>query len=90
MSLSKEMPALNVAYKCRDAYSADFWGPVLWVQAAQMLFDMGFDEKEVEWVLRSKMTRWARDDFGKPSTYLGALYKLARDGRDQIMRDADD
>ena len=69
----KKMKALTIAAKCADAYSADFWGPVAWVEAAQMLIDMGLTDEEVEGVLRSKLTRWARDAYGEPSTYLGQL-----------------
>ena len=69
----EEMKALIVAARCWDAYSADCWGSVAWVQAAQMLFDMGLTEAEVEGVLRSKLTRWARDAYCEPSTYLGQL-----------------
>jgi hypothetical protein len=71
----EKMKALTIASKCADAYSADAWGPVAWVEAAQMLLDMNFTEEEVESLLRSKMTRWARDAFGEKSTYLGALYQ---------------
>lgn len=81
----KEMKALTIAAKCSDAYSADAWGPIAWVQAAQMLIDMGLEDDQVEGVLRSKLTRWARDEYGEPSTYLGSLYQqvyqLQKDGR---------
>lgn len=69
----EKMKALIIAARCSDAYSADLWGPVAWVQAAQMLIDMGLADGEVEGVLRSKLTRWARDAYGEPSTYLGQL-----------------
>ena len=69
----EKMKALTIAAKCADAYSADMWGLIAWVQAAQMLVDMGLAEEEVEGVLRSKLTRWARDAYGEPSTYLGQL-----------------
>lgn len=75
----EKMRALTMAAKTSDAYSADAWGPVLWVQAAQMLFDIGLNENEVEGVLRSKLTRHARDAFGEPSTYLGQLAVLVRE-----------
>lgn len=85
LSDPEKMKALTIAARCSDAYSADMWGPVAWVQAAQMLVDMGLTDEQVEGVLRSKLTRWARDAFGEPSTYLGALYqnvlRLRREGR---------
>lgn len=77
MPLSKRMPALDVAHKSADAYSADIWGPVMWVQAAQMLLEMDFNEQEVEDILRSKLTRWARDAWGDPATWIGQLCVLA-------------
>ena len=81
----EKMKALTIAEKCSDAYSADAWGPVAWVQAAQMLIDMQLTDDQVEGVLRSKLTRWARDAYNEPSTYLGSLYqqvyKLRSDGR---------
>lgn len=73
LSDPEKMRALTIAAKAADAYSADMWGPVAWVEAAQMLCDMGLSDQEVEGVLRSKLTRWARDSFGEPSTYLGCL-----------------
>src|SRR5690606_5201867 len=82
---TSKMMAAKLAWQTADAYSADIWGAVSWVQAAQMLLDMGFSEWQVRAVLRSKMTRWARDAFGEPSTWLGALYKLAHESRSKII-----
>lgn len=85
MSDPEKMKALTIAARCSDAYSADMWGPVAWVEAAQMLIDMDLTDEQVENVLRSKLTRWARDAFCKPSTYLGDLYhnvlQARREGR---------
>lgn len=79
------MRALRLAVATADAYSADAWGPVAWVQAAQMLVDMDLDDSQVTAILRSKLTRWARDAYGEPSTYLGVLchrvMTLKREGR---------
>ncbi len=81
----EKMGALILAAKTADAYSADAWGPVLWVQAAQMLLAMDLSDDQVEGVLRSKLTRWARDSWGDPSTYLGELggsvNRLKKEGR---------
>jgi hypothetical protein len=71
--ISFDMRPLALAAATADAYSADAWGPVAWVQAAQMLCAMGLSDDEVQGVLRSKLTRWARDSYGEPSTYLGVL-----------------
>lgn len=67
------MRPLVLAAKTANAYSADVWGPALWVQAAEMLCAMDLRDDQVEGILRSKLTRWARDAFGEPSTYLGVL-----------------
>ena len=81
-----KMRALKVAWETADAYSADMWGPVAWVQAAEMLLAMDFTEAETRAILRSKMTRWARDAWGDSATFLGALYKMAHDNRERIRR----
>tara|TARA_R110000823_G_scaffold306785_3_gene429277 strand:+ start:1581 stop:1856 length:276 start_codon:yes stop_codon:yes gene_type:complete len=72
---------LRIAAKAADAYSADAWGPVLWVQATQMLCSLDFTDDEVEGLLRSKLTRWARDAYGVPETYLGQLFYLVREAQ---------
>jgi hypothetical protein len=68
-----DMRPLKLAAETADAYSADIWGPVAWCEAALMLCDMGLSDDEVRGVLRSKLTRWARDAYSEPSTYLGVL-----------------
>lgn len=86
MSLSdiSKMTACKIAWETSDAYSADIWGAVMWTAAAQMLLDMGFSEKTAAQILRSKMTRWARDHFGEKSTWLGELATMANSDRKEI------
>jgi hypothetical protein len=84
LSDTKKMLACKIAWETADAYSADIWGPVMWTQAAQMLLDMGFSEKHTADILRSKLTRWARDAYEEPSTWLGELAHQAIDARDRI------
>ena len=72
---------IGVAYRTRDAYSASIWGAQLWVMAAEMLIDMGMTEDEAEEVLRSKMTRWARDAYGSKSTWIGRLHQLVQEDK---------
>jgi len=79
-----KMTACKLAWQTADAYSADCFGPVLWVEAAQMLIDMDFTEQQVRAILRSKLTRWARDAWGEPSTYLGKLAILVYNDRENI------
>ena len=68
--------SLTIAAKTSDAYSADAFGPVAWVQAAQMLVDYGLSDEQCEAVLRSKWTRWCRDHFGVPEYYVAELYRM--------------
>lgn len=84
MSDTNKMLAAKLAWQTADAYSADIWGAVHWTKAAQMLLDMGFNDWQVRAVLRSKLTRWARDAYGEESTWLGQLCHLARQERDRI------
>lgn len=56
--------ARDIADRCRDAYSADRYGS--WPAVAQRLLDMGYDDREVEAVMRSKYTRWAADQSDRP------------------------
>lgn len=70
--------ALRMAYKTRDAYSANAFGSVRWVQATQMLFDLGLTSAYVEAVLRSKYTRWCRDASNGPSEYVHSLETIVK------------
>ena len=80
-----DMSALRLAAKTADAYSADCFGSVRWVEAAKMLLDLGLTEEQAEAVLRSKWTRWCRDAFGEPQYYVAELYRrVATSTREQI------
>lgn len=70
-----DMTAVKLAAKTSDAYSADCFGPVEWVKAAEMLLDYGLTEEQAEAVLRSKWTRWCRDSFGEHQFYVAELYR---------------
>lgn len=70
-----DMSALKVAANTADAYSADCFGPVEWVKAAEMLLEYGLTEEQAEAVLRSKLTRWCRDSFGEHQFYVAELYR---------------
>lgn len=76
MDRGSDLKALMLAAKTYDAYSADMFGSVAWVEAAQMLLDYGLDERQAEGVLRSKWTRWCRDAFGEPQYYVAELYRM--------------
>lgn len=53
--------AATIAERCEDAYSFDAYGEREWARCCQMLLDKGYNEREVEAIMRSKWTRWARD-----------------------------
>lgn len=55
----------TVAARTQDAYSFDAFGEAEWAKAATMLLQRGMTEREAEAVLRSKHTRWSRDNAGK-------------------------
>ena len=70
------LEALRLAARTADAYSAECFGSVAWVQAAQMLLDFGLSDRQAEAVLRSKWTRWCRDHFGVEEYYDAELYRM--------------
>lgn len=84
----KKLTAVKIAWETADAYSADIWGPVLWTSCAQMLLDMGFTEPQARAVLRSKITRWARDGHGEQSTWLGQVCHICNLHREDIRSGA--
>jgi hypothetical protein len=53
--------AQRLARETADAYSFDAYGARQWFLAAKGLVDLGYSDAEVEAILRSKWTRWARD-----------------------------
>lgn len=71
----QDLKALTLAAKTHDAHSASCFGSVAWVEAAQMLLDFGLTDEQAEAVLRSKWTRWCRDNFGEPKYYVAELYR---------------
>jgi len=75
------MRALNLAAKTADAHSADAFGPVRWVEASQMLVDLGLTDEQIKGVLRSKWTRWCRDHFSEPHYYVAELYRTVATAR---------
>jgi hypothetical protein len=51
-----------IAGLCEDAYSFDAYGEKEWAKTVQFLIDNGFsDPADIEAIMRSKHTRWARD-----------------------------
>jgi hypothetical protein len=60
LALSQVGLAALVA-RTSDAYSFERYGVVAWAKAAVALAAKGYDEQEIEIVLRSKQTRWSAD-----------------------------
>lgn len=82
MSITPDLPhetkgdrAKRIAEATADAYSHDAFGDREWLRSTHMLIDMGYTDEEVEAILRSKWTRWARDEEG---TYKGSCRMLRR------------
>lgn len=58
---AQEDEAKRIADKCRDAYSADAYAN--WTKCALVCLKRGLNAAQTEAVLRSKWTRWARDQW---------------------------
>jgi len=52
----------------KDAYSFGRYGAEGWRKSIENLAFLGFTEKQIEWIMRSKLTRWAGDYFGTTFT----------------------
>lgn len=55
------LTAEKLANKTHDAYSFDYYGEAEWLKIVQFLFGKGYNEEDVEQIVRSKHTRWASD-----------------------------
>lgn len=51
--------------KTSDAYSFDRYGDILWGEIIKWLLEGGYNEAEIEIILRSKFMRWAMDHMGE-------------------------
>lgn len=54
----------EISQKTSDAYSFDRYGKKLWDEIIQWLLEGGYNEKEIEVILRSKYMRWGMDQMG--------------------------
>jgi hypothetical protein len=61
--MKNEMLARDLALKTADAYSYEAYKPGAWERAIRVLLNRGWTEKQVEAIMRSKWTRWARDTY---------------------------
>ena len=59
----------EIAEECEDAYSFDRYSASGWRASARLCAQKGFNEEQIEWILRSKWMRWAADhsdnDYGR-------------------------
>ena len=55
--------AHDLALKTEDAYSYEAYKPGAWERAIRVLLNRGWTPLQVETIMRSKWTRWARDTF---------------------------
>ena len=60
---SRSTAAQAIANRCADAYSASAYRS--WESVARALLKDGWTAQEAECIMRSKITRWARDDSEK-------------------------
>ena len=51
----------EIADNTSDAYMAASYGDDRWTQNIRELIDYGYTEETVEWIVRSKIARWADD-----------------------------
>jgi len=54
--------AYNIAKACQNAFSYEAYANGEWAILANMLADLEYDAEAIEQILRSKWTRWARND----------------------------
>ena len=61
-STNRRGSALDIlADRISDAYSFDRYGVTGWRACVRMLSRRGFNDREIEAIMRSKWTRWAAD-----------------------------
>lgn len=66
----------TLAERTADAYSADRFNS--WIALCRMLGNRGFNVFEAEAILRSKHTRWAREELGEGAGKRNTSHTLAR------------
>lgn len=67
MTREQRTKGFTVAMRCQDAYSAMAYRS--WPAVGAVLIARGYNEHEAEVIMRSKVTRWARDAWNKPARY---------------------
>lgn len=62
-SETKDERAVRLCALTNDAYSYDAYGAEEWTKAIRFLIDMSYTDRQIEKIMRSKWTRWARDSY---------------------------
>ena len=57
------------AATCVESYSYSRYGSQAWTVAIENLEVMGYNLQDAEWILRSKLMRWAADAFERVDLY---------------------
>jgi len=70
--------ARALAERTSDAYSFDRYGEETWRRAISRFLNLGFTEREIEAIMRSKWTRWAADQCGPRLTSLAVVYWIQK------------
>lgn len=60
---TKTQRADRLAAMTGDAYSFEAFGAGEWTRAIRFLIDMSYRDRDIEKIMRSKWTRWARDSY---------------------------
>lgn len=63
---TKTARAQRICDATNEAYSFPFFGVAEWTKAIRFLIDMSYTDKQIEKIMRSKWTRWARDSYAGP------------------------
>jgi hypothetical protein len=88
MSLSAQIAAIDE--RTEIGYSYDRYSRGGWRQAIRELLKRGYDEREIEAIMRSKWTRWAADSDDAPygKTPGVALIRFIDDPRNKCTQAA--
>lgn len=74
---TKEQRAERLSKMTSDAYSFAAYGADEWTKAIRFLLDMSYRDRDIEKIMRSKWTRWARDSYS-PDGWTGTADMVER------------
>jgi hypothetical protein len=58
-----DMEIQEIIFKTKTGYSYERYGAFGWINSIRNLWDLGYTKKQIEWIMLSKITRWAADSF---------------------------